>query len=249
MLARDFVKVCFLLKMSKYYKLNFKSRTVCCFEDQRISRNGRTEKIQWVFFHDKPFLRQQGVTVGVTVVVSCTSQLECCSHFLTQSHNFFKLVSVLPQLICELLALKNDVCSWLKKRSMVGVSQKSGEKPTHRTAQSSLDCFQPASCVSTGSPVALPRHLADLPAPAGRDQPAGAAPRRTGSLRGGIQDVPPAEGPQGGNRVAHINVWLLSPRRCGRSTKSFASSFGGEAPNSTWASLRPSLFFLSISEQ
>lgn len=123
-----------------------------------------------------------------------SSHRYACEAFL-----FFKSIAVLPQLICELLALKNDVCSWWKKSSMVGVSRKSGEKLTHRGAQSSLDCFQSAFCVSTNSAVALPRHPADLPAPAGGDQPAGAAPCRTGSLRGGIQDVPPAEGPEGGN--------------------------------------------------
>lgn len=53
----------------------------------------------------------------------------------------------------------------------------------------------------------------------------------------------PAEGPKGHNWVAGINVWLLSSCRCGRSSKSFVFSFNGEAPNSMWALLRPSLFF------
>lgn len=163
-------------------------------EQQRKSSGG--------FSMINPF-REQGVTVGVAVLflaphaenvaaAPTSSHSHACKAFL-----FFKFGSLLLQLICELLALKNDVCSWLKKRSMVGVSRKSGEKITHCRAQSFLDCFQPASCVSTDSPVALPRHPADLPAPAGGDQPAGAAPCRTGSLCGGIQDVPSAEAPEG----------------------------------------------------
>lgn len=159
------------------------------------------------------------------------------------SHALF-LFFIFLQLICELLALKNDVCSWLKKSNMVGVSQKSGEKLMHCRAQSSPDCFQRASCVSTNSPVALPRNPADLPAPAGGDQPAGAAPRRTGSLCGGIEHIQPVEEPEGGNRVAGMNVCLLLLCRFGRSSKSFASSYGGEAPKSTWASLCPSQFFI-----
>lgn len=115
--------------------------------------------------------------------------------------------------------------------------------PTCRP-QSFLDCFQHACCVSTNSPVALPRNPADLPASTGGDQPAGAASRWIGSLCGGIEDIRPVEGPEGGNWVTGINVYVLSSRRCGKSLKSFASSYGGEAPKFTWASLRL-LFFIN----
>lgn len=38
-----------------------------------------------------------------------------------------KMTCAFLQLVCELLALKNDIIAWRKKKSMVGTSRTSGE--------------------------------------------------------------------------------------------------------------------------
>lgn len=47
---------------------------------------------------------------------------------LPMKHCLIVCVCGLLQLICEFLALKNDISSWRKKKSMVGMSRKSGKK-------------------------------------------------------------------------------------------------------------------------
>lgn len=74
----------------------------------------------WVHLHDVVFsLRQFGFTEEF---------IDEMKETLAGSNLHLLVLTALVtavQLICELLALKNDVCSWLKKRSMVGVSRKS----------------------------------------------------------------------------------------------------------------------------
>lgn len=55
---------------------------------------------------------------------SATLLLLQMKHCKIKSMFFFST----QQLICEFLALKNDISSWRKKKSMVGMSRKSGKK-------------------------------------------------------------------------------------------------------------------------
>ncbi|XP_043974177.1 cleft lip and palate transmembrane protein 1-like protein isoform X1 [Gambusia affinis] len=75
----------------------------------------------WIHLHDIVYsLRQFGFT---------EENIDEIKETLIGSNLYLLVLTALItslQLICEFLALKNDVCSWAKKKSMVGMSRKSG---------------------------------------------------------------------------------------------------------------------------
>ncbi|XP_014867520.1 PREDICTED: cleft lip and palate transmembrane protein 1-like protein isoform X1 [Poecilia mexicana] len=74
----------------------------------------------WIHLHDIVYsLRQFGFT---------EENIDEIKETLIGSNLYLLVLTALItslQLICEFLALKNDVCSWAKKKSMVGMSRKS----------------------------------------------------------------------------------------------------------------------------
>lgn len=128
------------------------------------------------------------------------------------------------QLICEVLALKNDIIAWRKKKSMVGISRMSSEKLniiSHTDYLDSITLFKAWLRkvffhfsnwpTVVGSSVALSLFFADFSPPAWRDQFAGASSCRTGSMHGGIWNVqsPPKESDKGELNLLYLQVWKV----------------------------------------
>lgn len=139
-------------------------------------------------------------------------------------HIFFFVSTCFLQLICEVLALKNDVIAWRKKKSMVGISRMSSEKLNIISHTEILDSITQFKAwlqkvflhfsnwrTVVGSSVALSLFFADFSPPAWRDQFAGASSCWIGSMHGGIWNIqsPPKESDKGELNLFYLQVWKV----------------------------------------
>lgn len=149
---------------------------------------------------------------------------KCLGMYNVKLYTFFFVSTCFLQLICEVLALKNDVIAWRKKKSMVGISRMSSEKLniiSHTVILDSITLFKAWLQklflhfsnwrTVVGSSVALSLFFADFSPPARRDQFAGASSCWVGSMHGGTWNIhsPPKQSDKGELNLLYLQVWKV----------------------------------------